>query len=390
MDRAVWRTGGRFGGSWRYSLTERDIDDITLGASPNGIDTGPTEIHEQRLFLNYTHPLLRNRGGIQDTLPLRLQTQQVEITTLRSEETAERFFLDATLRFIDWALQDELLRIAKERLDLATEQRTHQEKKQKLNLVEQLDVLRATASETTSHTTLTLAENAWQTSQSDIAELTDNPAVLKLRPKHDLYTFDNIPLLNKADIEKSSRLIRSHQLRLNQLQAEEDASENEIRPFLDLTLQGGLRSGEESFSDASDLELPEAAIHLTYRHMLGSRAAKENQQRLRLETQKEKKRSEETRRNLFATCYTLHARLTGLKKVLTLNKKQIDILSQQAAEERRLQEQGRNDLIFVIQAEDQLRNTQLIYAQNAAQFQKLLFQLKAELDQFAIPPDTAE
>ncbi len=381
LGRSIWNTGGRFATSWSYTQTNRDIDDIVIPGGGNSIDTGPTDLHEQRLFASYTHPLLKNKGGAQDSLAWQLQELKVAISRLQSDEGQESLLENIALRFLDWTLLTEQRRIAIERLDLATKQLAHQKKKQTLNLIEQVDVMRAEGSVLASELTLALIRNGWSATQRELATLAGDPSILNKAPVHDLYTYPDIPKLGNQSTLPHSRILQTHDLTEQQLARQLYSAENRTHPQLDIDFQGGIRSGTEAFSDSTQLELPEAALLLTFRYPLGNRKAAENLERTKIEIRHASASRDETTRKLSASIQGLAIRLEGMKPILALNVRQIALAKKQTTEEQRLHEQGRNDLLFVIQSEDQLRNSQLVHAQNATRYHQLHIQLLALVDE---------
>ena len=85
--------------------------------------------------------------------------------------------------------------------------------------------------------------------------------------------------------------------------------------------------------------------------------------------------------SLEAMLHNLILQVEGMYKVLTLNEKQIESSRKRTQEELKLYNQGRGDLTFVIQSQDNEERARLTYAQNAATYQGLNLRLKALLDE---------
>ena len=70
-----------------------------------------------------------------------------------------------------------------------------------------------------------------------------------------------------------------------------------------------------------------------------------------------------------------------MEKVLVLNQEQIESAKAKTREELRLYNQGRGILTFVIQSRDNEEQAKLTYAQNAANYHKLILQYRALMDE---------
>jgi hypothetical protein len=76
--------------------------------------------------------------------------------------------------------------------------------------------------------------------------------------------------------------------------------------------------------------------------------------------------------------------LEDLEKVLDLNQKQIESAQEKTKEEIKLYNQGRSQLTFVIQSEDNEEAAWLTYAGNAYLYHSLILQYYALLDELLI------
>ena len=98
LARPVWRTGARAGVNWDYRYLEQEAATVPIfgpGGELTEFETGLPVFHQHSLFLSFTQPLLRNRGGTSDRLEADLRQLAARGQRLRSRETQEDFLLQA-------------------------------------------------------------------------------------------------------------------------------------------------------------------------------------------------------------------------------------------------------------------------------------------------------
>jgi outer membrane protein TolC len=121
-------------------------------------------------------------------------------------------------------------------------------------------------------------------------------------------------------------------------------------------------------------------ISVNFRYPLGQRTATADLNRARLQKQQIREAKNSAFRQLEAQLRNLVVQLTELSEIIELNKEQIEVARLRTQEELKRHNQGRSELSFVIQSRDNEQNAQLIYAANAANYQKLWLRFESLTD----------
>jgi outer membrane protein len=384
FSRSIWNTGGDFSAGWSTDIRDQTIPGIQI-PGPGGettIQTGTPRIYEHSFSLSYTQPLLRNYGGSLDRLDYQLSDYTVAITEYRSFENKEQFLLDLALRFIDWALLEEKARIAEERLDIAVEGLELTEEKREANLVDQVDVLRSEDAVRAARQSLVLFESQARAVQAELAVLAQSARLRELQPDFDLYATVNPPSLKVAidSIQNTSRAIALLETRKRQLERTRGGFVEAEKPDLDLGLGMALKGGDQEFGGSLEITKPDLSLSLNLSQKLGARAAESDVVRTDLEILQTESQRRSVMLDLEAGLSNLLIQLEDLERILQLNREEIESAQQKTEEEFRLYNQGRSDLNFVIQSRDNVQNAKLIYAENAANYQRLYQRYRALMD----------
>ncbi len=390
LERPYWRTGGRVGLSYDYDYTDQDVPLALLpvGAGEAVDISSPARFFENTIALSYTQPLLRNRGGRQDRLAYDLQGYTAVQAELGAMENQEAFLRDVALRFVDWALLSEKQEIAERRLRLAQQQREQAQKRLDANLVEQVDLLRAEDAVIVGERNAKLVQARRGAVQTELGVLIAARDFGDASPAFDIYRREKAPLADRVvkRLLARSRALNSVDQRVAQVQQDRAAADDDERAQLDLVLTGGAKDGAQDNGDATEFSRLSYGVALSYTYSIGNTRARARVEQLALEEQQVRAERRNTALQLEAAARSLVAEIRALEPVLDLNAGQIATGAKKTAEELRLYEQGRNQLTFVIQSRDDEARAQLAYAQNAANYQRLILRLKALTDEL-LPND---
>lgn len=382
-ERAYWGNGGRLALAWESFYTDQKQPGIIIPSStgPIAIPVGPSTFYENRVMATYTYPLLQNRGGILDKLDYELGGEEVAFAKIQSFENQEDFLLAAAVRFVDWALTIEEMRIAEERLRFEEEQLDQIRRKRRANLVDEVDVLRAQNAVEVAQENLTFNRSRMTALKAGLAVLAKDPAINESSPDMDLYADETVPPLEQvlAGIP-NQRTIRALRVRLEQLETQGQALANITKAELFLGASGGVQQGNASFAESWKLDKPDLTFFVEYRYPLGNRTAKADVSRNRAEIRKLESAIESASLNLEAELRKIWIEITELEKVLVLNQKQLETAREKTVAEQEVYDQGRSDYTFVIQSRDDVSLSQLRYAANAAIYQKLFLSYRALVD----------
>jgi len=373
VERAFWRTGGRLSASYSTFRASFEIDPAF------GI---PDLFYQNQVALTYTHPLMRNRSGFLDRLRYELKEYDIDISEVLSIENQENFLAGSAQKFLDWVFLTEQKRIVQERLKLSEEELARTERKREAHLVEEADVIRAEDAVRFWTQDKMLIESRWKSLQAELAVLTMDENLYNVVPDFPLYAVSGQdPLEDEIKLLKTdSRLIRALYIRLKQTGHSRLGFENALKPDLSLMAQVNLKNAEEDYTGSLKMDKPDAMIGLQLSYPLGNRVTKHQITKTDLEIARLEKELENLTLTLVAALTDIHIEIGELKKVLDLNKEQIESARERTEEELKLYNQGRGELTFVIQSRDNEQNAKLLYAGNALAYQKLLIAYRALMD----------
>jgi len=376
MERSFWNTGGRLSLDWQSRLTEQSFPafDFSVGAS---------RLYTNRIGIGYTQPLLKNRGGTLDRLEYDLAGYDIKTADLEARENQEKFLLETALQFVDWVLLEEKKVIAEDRLTLAETELERIKEKREANLVDQVDVLRAEDAVRVARQNLVLIEAERKAQQAELSVTAQMPDLVNISPVFNIYGTVDIPAMEDIEqvLESSSRALRLLELNRKQLEKLQEGYAETSRPTLNAVVGMGLTGGNEDFDNALEITQPDFRLGLVLTHPLGSRAAKIDMNTNRLQIRQLEMRKKQALLALVSAFTGLQIQIRDLAEVLELNRQEIESARLKTREEQKLYNQGRGDLTFVIQSQDNEQNARLTYAENAARYQGLILRYREVLDQ---------
>jgi outer membrane protein TolC len=384
FSRSFWSTGGKIALGWSSIRLDQDLQNITIPSpeGPSTIPVGASKLYENSVSISYSQPLWRNIGGKLDRLDYDLSNYEIEIAELQSLENQEKFLLGLTYKFLDWVLLEEERRIATERLELAREQLAHSKDLREANLVDQVDVLRSEDAVRSARQNLVLIESQIAAARAELAVLAQNEEINSMQPDYDIYDLIQLPDIEIAfdSLRVNSRLVKTLEEQAKQLEDLQLGFMESGDPSLDFGIGVGLKGGDEAFASSMELLKPDFSVSLTFSQQLGARASKADADRTRVQIEQVEYQKMELLLSLESSLRNLSIQINDLEKVLALNQQEIESAIQRTEEEVRLYNQGRVELTFVIQSRDNIRNAQLLYARNAANYHKLLLQYRELTD----------
>jgi len=374
LDRKFWATGGQLSLKFASTMTDQDLPMLIFPGGGSGLNTGPERYYEHALSVNYSQPLLRNYRGKLDKLEYILADYTVDATELQAVENKEKFLFDIGTKYLDWVLYEKQLTIAEERLVLAERQLEQSSDKYEANLIDKVDVLRSEDAVRKARQNMVLIKSRIAAQKAELAILTRNNNMIEMKPDYDLYGLKDLEnaetIYNEA--VKRSRIINAMKVSQNQLEKSRDGYKETGKPMLDLNLGLGLKGGDERFGESISLDKPDLMASLMFIKPLGNTASKSNIARLDLQLEQLQYEIEKTALDLESAIISLLIQLTELEKVLELNRSEIESARERTVEEIELYNQGRSDLSFVIQSQDNEQNARLLYAENAATYHKIV------------------
>lgn len=374
LDKAMWNTGGRLGFS------------MTTGYTRLHTDVGTNNVYRHGFVASYIHPLLQNRAGKLDRLEYELSDYTIDFTQVQAYENQENFLLDVSIRFLDWAYYAREVAIRQERLEIAKRGLDDVNKRYKANLVDKVDVLRSEDAVRLSEQGLVLAQSQWKAKQAELAVIAGSDEIFQRRPMYDIYKLEELPENEDviAQMKSQSRLLSTFDILKRQLQYQRGGVEDQERAQLDLSVAAGLYGRDETFGESLAIYHPDATISLVFAKPLGGNTAKGQLEKLDKQVAQIDEEKKSLEWDLEASMINLLIQIHDMEDVLDLNKKQIESAQEKTKEELKLYNQGRSQLTFVIQSEDNEAAARLTYAGNAYLYHTLILQSLALLDEILV------
>ena len=374
IQRIFWNTGARLSASASVGGASLKIDPMW------GF---PDFIYQNQVEISYSHPLKRNKGGFLDRFPYELKNFDIDFSEVQALENLENFLADAATRFLDWVFLGEQKRIVAERLRLSEEELARIRRRREANLVDEVDVLRAEDVVRIWRQNQVLVESQWRALQAELAVLSQNEEMYDLSPQYDLYEITELPPLEDtiAQLNENIRLLRLLRVRIDQSQFARRQFEEMLKPDLSLIAYFNTKEMDDNVAKALLMDKPDLTVGLQFNYPLQNRTAKSQIDRTDAQVLQLEHQTANIRLKLASTLTNLHIQMSELRNVLDLNVEQIASAERRTQEELRLYNQGRGNLTFVIQSQDNEQNARLTYAGNAAVYHQLMVQYRNLLDQ---------
>ena len=375
VNKLFWDTGGSLSATYSINRNSNIFEQTPLFPYPD-------QFYENSIELQYSQPLLRNRGGRLTRLEYDLKAYDVDVVGIQAAENIEDFLVDTISMYLDWVYLEEQKKIVTRRLSLSRREFERTQRKFEAFLVDSADVMRSKDALNTWRQNLGLVESQLSALKSELSTLVQTRALLTGEPDFDLYALLRpAPLASaKRQLENNSRILRILELRKKQLEVNTAGVKETGKPDLSLIAAVTAGNADENKWDSFNLDKTGASLGLQLSVPIENTTAKANYQRNRLQMLQLDKEKEDTSLSLHASLSSLHTQLTKLIGVLELNREQIESARLRTIEEIKIYEQGRGDLTFVIMSRDNEEGAKLAYAENALNYQKLWLQYQALLD----------
>ncbi len=394
-EKSIWSTGGRLSINYTANWTKQDLPDISIPTPLGDVSSfsiGLNRFYKNQIQLNYSQPLWQNYGGSLDRLEYELNRFYVGAAEYQSVENQEKFMLRMGNLYLDWVLLSEKHNILKERLSLSEEQADYVKQKSDVFLVEHIDVLRAEDAVRMARQNLLLVESQRNAVQTELAVLAKTPKIESMQPDYPLYQTDSLPASDQVfeEARDQIRILKVLQQQKSRLERMKQGFKEQKDPRLNLNVGAGYAAGNERLNEAFGLNRPHFQASLQFSYPLGTDAASIHVQKTQLEIRQSDLQHENTLLDIRSGLSALLIRIREMKHILKLNEQHVASAMKRMEEEQKLYRQGRGQLNFVIQSRDTVQNAKLIYAKNAAGYQKLLLQYRELTDTLLKETDQIE
>ncbi len=371
LSKPIWPTGGNIGFllSSGYSNLKGTYDDY--------------KYYKQKMGVTYTQPLLQNFGGRLSRFDYEQSGYEVDATRLSSLESREGFIFSFAELFLSWVELTEKIRISGESYDFAREQLNHIREGYLSSMTERVDLLRAEDAAFVSEQNLLMVESQLKAKQAELAVLTGMEEIYQAEPEFELYSLQELPEIQPAlsGLKQRSRVLEAMDIFIDQLQHKRRSLLERKKPQLNLSLSASLSEGDEELVESFKINKPDGFVSIELSAPLGNRSVKAELEKVDLEIEQLQKDKEGLEISLEADLRSIMIQLREMEKVLALNRRRIESAKEKGEEELKLYNQGRGELIFVLQSRDNEENAKIVYLENSVLYHLYVLQYRALMDE---------
>ena len=379
------------------STEELEINTLELSASRKFVDSGvdinlantitdktldSSDRGNVKTSLDISLPLMKNKFGLNDRLDIDLAKIEIEKHLLDKFEKNEKSIAIALKTFIDLAFYEEQLKINQERFNLAKSEHELSTKKYKASVIDKADMLLQDVTLQNSKKQLIKSEQELATIKEEIALLINVEGSLVSSTNFDLYKIANIDLSNiKSYLVINSRELNSINLEKKLNERKISSYENKTLPNLDLDIGITSEGQKDNISNANSNQKTSWNVGLTYSLPIGQTQEKSELLKARKMIKQSELKYDELLIDLMTLGRKYSQQVDSLKEIINIEKKQILIANERSREQRENYNNGNGEMEFVISAQDSVQTARLNLAESVTQYQKLLIDIKALLDQ---------
>ncbi|ALE53070.1 hypothetical protein SP60_07620 [Candidatus Thioglobus autotrophicus] len=342
---------------------------VDTGADVSITNTWTNATTSDQFLVNYTQPLLKGFGGINDRLSSDLLRIKTEINSLKLKQSEEAFVLSQLFKLLDLSNAQQQLSLAASRLKLADQELKLVKDKFAQSVVDKVDVLLQKDAYQRAYQQHLQAEQDLDLLKQELAITLDMPAK-SMMSDYDLYQLyhsnvDDLPKHLKMYTTEMQTAKLEQAVLIRQL----NSDKNNTQLQLDLKLGAGY--------DTDDIW--NVGLGLSY--PLGNTKAKSALEKTQIELMKSKENAAELLLKLTVKASVLEKKVAHLAKLLSSYQARIEIAKSRAQEEKRRYELGNSPVSFVISAQNNVQEVRSNYAQAALSYQKSVLEFQAAIDQ---------
>ncbi|MDH5509334.1 MAG: TolC family protein [Nitrospinota bacterium] len=393
LEKTFWATGARLRFTADTLYADQTWGDRLTGPQTrppgggNAQNPGPISEaqYQTGVGVSISQPLMQNRGGAQDRVLYEAAEYQVEGSQAKTHENQKDFLLQMAESFLDWALAQERVQIARERLKEEQEAMTHVGAITKPGggtpQVAALDAARAEDAVMSARRNLALAEAVMKSLRARLAELAQNPSMNNESAELSLYETGAIPSAEKAEkmAIRQSGILRSLMAQKKQLTTMGAGLEDKSDPELTLNLGAGLKGEDPDYSQSLGMEKQEWNASLIFVYPIGNNSATQEVRKNRLQIMRMEEDIRVARLDLSALVKKLITRIEETDKALSVSREHVAAAARRAGEEGRMYSSGKGDLALAILSRDNKEKARALLAETSAERWKLKLALDAAL-----------
>jgi outer membrane protein TolC len=367
------------GGTLSFTTGHQSIRQSALKDPETGTLYNQPLFYQHTVGIQYVQPLLYGFLGEHYRYSLRTASQNVAQKTVASQEQFEDFLATELTGFVDWTLAYELSEMAYSRYQLAKESVSLTKDRARVNVSEQIDVLRAEYA----------MQNALQQWKNQLALLKSEQIKMATRLnkpslRHVVPTFD----LYKTVYVKSPDYIPVSTLRRYEILAlDKDRLDGQ------LALSRSKRNGELNVVAAYTRKMGkptrsawtfpnyDTTVGVSYSRPLADTAAIAAVKKAEMDVTQFENQSYQLTQELKSHMVALHTLVMEYEALLETTLDQVTLSQKKATEENGLYRQGRSPIEMLIQAQDNVLASKINYAQSSAQYHKYVLMYLSLIDQ---------
>ncbi len=361
--------------------TRLSVDYNNLYTDRNTPSIAGTQYYQPSITVRLTQPLLKNAGGIQDSLNIRTTELNYKLSELSTQENLESYITQLASLYVDWYLASRELTISREVHQQSIQQENLTRTKVKRQVIEPYELLRAQEIREDYFSRLQQAKGRYIGLTRQIQhQMNSNNSDNNLSPVNP----KNSKLLSSAQniLRNENYLATTSRLKdiLDTLQKQQDllldAKDNARSSDLNLSV-GYTRHGiDNSLSDAHDSSFnkDDYSIMLEYKYTLGNRQASGNYQS---QLAKKHQIESDTRQRLIdakSALANLQIQASQLKIAIKSIDRKINLGEKKLKKEQRLYRIGKLDLFELLR--DQTSHLESRLNRERLFTQQLTLQLK--------------
>jgi len=330
--------------------------------------------------VDYSQPLLQNKGGLNDRLGADIAAIEVTTQALSRAEQSESFVALKIKRLIDLVLAQEREGIYRQQLVLTVTQLELIENKRRSGLVERSEVLGELDAKLR-------AEQQWLQAQHELLLLKQELAAqIDVHPSEmivefDLYQQHNLVQIDIEVVIPRLRLIQQIQLERQKLLRQHQSLENKLLPSVNLSIGLSTQGESDNYFDGFSNQDQSWHVGVDVSYPLGQNKARFDLQRSDISLAHLKARQREVEVNVRQQINTLIAQVGLLGQMMQTSLEQKQIAEDKLYEEELRYENARGQKSWLIGAEKALNMMNLAYAQAAASYQKSVVEYHTVIDQ---------
>jgi len=360
----IEQTGGNISISHSWSRNNRD-------GSISGTNV---------IGLDYSQPLLQNKGGLNDRLGADLAAIEVTVQALSRAEQSESFVASRVKRLIDLVLAQEKESIYRQQLALTVSQLELAENKRSSGLIELSEVL-------SERDAKLRAEQQWMQSQQELSLLKQELAAqVDIHPSEmvvefDLYQQHNIAQVDIEAVLPKLRAIQQIQLERQKLLRQRRSLENKLLPSINLNIGLSTQGEANYYLDGFSNQDQSWRVGIDVSYQLGQNKATLDFQLSEVSLARLNMRQLEVEMNIKQQINAFAAQVGLLSQMMQMSLEQKQIAEDKLHEEVLRYSNARGQKNWLIATEKTLNMMNLAYAQAAAAYQKVVVEYRSIIDQ---------